>query len=234
MTWAPVQESWVKPDGVDWPAISGLVLEKLNAGQTVSKLDAEIYTTMFYMDPHWQWELASLPQAWQDRFAGLPGVTSNTVHTAFHLYMYEREMGESLLDSDSLVEIGGGFGEMCRLIRALGFTGRTTLVDLPGMLRLQEDWLTKAGVTDVEFSEELVPADTLLATWSLSEASPEMRESALRAMPGFSRALFAYQPTFNGRPNHSYFTEIMKAAPRMRWSGHPAVAPSTYLFGAKA
>jgi hypothetical protein len=55
-------------------------------------------------------------------------------------------LGSCLHDADCIVEFGGGFGSMCRLIGALGFRGRYVIFDLPPVLALQRYYLGLHGI----------------------------------------------------------------------------------------
>jgi hypothetical protein len=65
---------------------------------------------------------------------------------ALHLFRFHSRLGSYLHDADCIVEFGGGFGSMCRLIGALGFRGRYVIFDLPPVLALQRYYLGLHGI----------------------------------------------------------------------------------------
>jgi hypothetical protein len=193
----------------------------------------------------------------------LPMLSTNAmaIEHAFHLFRFQHRMGPHLHDADCIVEFGGGFGSMCRLIRALGFRGRYVIFDLPPVLALQRYYLGLHGIeadtsagADVWLCPGLDPIRdrlragrsdrvSLMSTWALSE----MPISVRRQIEPFFRldvvrlALLAYQPSFEGNDNRLYFRDLMsRTADRWNWSElavdskDRAVAPddSLYMFGA--
>ena len=62
---------------------------------------------------------------------------------------------------DVIVEFGGGYGSMCRLVRKLGFKGRYVIFDLRPILALQKYYL---GLHGVEAGYDLTAANLLTAS----------------------------------------------------------------------
>ena len=133
------------------------------------------------------------------------GVTtsSNTVHQLHHLLRYEQATGRRLSDARTVVEWGGGFGSLMRLLVRM-HTGRPTcvIVDLPVFTALQ--WLYLCAVLGEERvvlhhdapvqpalgRVNLVPvglvgdldvdADLFVSNWALNESTPAAQDEVVR------------------------------------------------------
>ena len=86
-------------------------------------------------------------------FSILPRCSPLTIQHAYHLYLIKTHLGIFLPDDAShIVEIGGGYGNLCRLVKNFGYTGKYTIVDFPEMLTIQQEYLDKVAISDVDFS----------------------------------------------------------------------------------
>ncbi|CAN5653922.1 hypothetical protein BH23GEM9_BH23GEM9_22790 [soil metagenome] len=138
----------------------------------------------------------------REDYLGLPTITSvhhltsaNRSHHAAHLAAYTRTKGKRLWDSDSILEWGGGYGNMARIIRRLNPGVTYTIVDLPELLALQYVYLSSLegdGAVRIIGTEDnpvieprrinlLTPevalrgaaamrSDVFLSTWALTES----------------------------------------------------------------
>jgi hypothetical protein len=185
--------------------------------------------------------------------AGLPGrfplhwsSSGNRIHHAYHLLRFERATKRSLGDFGWVVEFGGGYGSMCRLISKAGFRGRYIIYDLPHFSALQRYYLLCCGGTEI--SAQGGPADSVslgqcvvtfmsdaqrfrealesrnfgnnglfVATWSLSEAPLAQRVVGEHALRSASAALIAYQEQFDGVDNRAYFTDVARFRKDLDW-----------------
>ncbi|GAA1356373.1 hypothetical protein [Saccharothrix algeriensis] len=124
--------------------------------------------------------------------------TSNTVHQMFHLLRYQEATGRRIDDAATVVEWGGGFGALMRLIVAL-HSGEPTCVvfDTPIFSAVQWLYLSAAlgeervvlhdspPVLPVPGRVNLVPiglvgatevaADLFISNWALNESTPKAR-----------------------------------------------------------
>ena len=193
-------------------------------------------------------------------FVPMLSTNAMAVEHASHLFRYHRAFDAYPHDSSCVVEFGGGFGSMCRLIRAMGFRGQYVIFDLPPVLALQRYYLGLHGITagyGPEAEVWLCPdldritawlaegggkRASLMSTWALSEMPMPLRRriEALFRMDVARNALLAYQPSFEGVDNIGYFRELMGGSgDRWHWTEAP-VDPldqparawdSLYLFG---
>lgn len=192
-------------------------------------------------------ELALLKQepAWQFRWKSaleeshglkpaphplFPLSSGNTIHHAFHIAVFEEKTRFMIQDAKVIVEFGGGYGNMCRLIHKLGFNGKYFIFDLPELSLLQQFYLKVNGLNvrtelddgngifclaDIDqflaFGGEM-SIDVFLATWSLSETPLELREKFHSFIKKSSHCLFAYQEVFEDVNNLQYFAALSKAS----------------------
>ena len=128
--------------------------------------------------------------------------SSNTVHQLYHLLRYEQETGRSVRESATIVEWGGGFGSLMRLITRLhGGDPTCVVIDTPIFTALQ--WLylsavlgedrvvlhTQRPVHPVEGLVNLVPiglvadmavhADLFISNWALNESMPAAQQDVV-------------------------------------------------------
>jgi hypothetical protein len=183
-----------------------------------------------------------------------------SIEHAGHLFRFRQFAARDLYDADCIIEFGGGFGSMCRLVRALGFRGRYIVFDLPPVLALQRYFLGLNGIEATldapsntwlcpdlsEIRTELARSRpnrvSLISTWALSEMPLAIRHEieAFFALPAACMALLAYQPSFEGNDNHAWFHGLMeRTGDRWRWNERPVdtvdrppiPGDSLYVFG---
>lgn len=124
--------------------------------------DKERWSNVFEMD-----ELGEVP-------------ISNLIHQAYHVMRWEQYTKHRISDLKTIVEIGGGYGAMARVARAVGFSGKYYIYDLPEFTLLQKYYLNKYRVPVHHISYEPGAApkqvDLLIGLWSLSEMSPQDKD----------------------------------------------------------
>ena len=188
------------------------------------------------------------------------GSSGNRIHQAYHLARFEEATGQPISRFPLVVEFGGGYGSLCRIIHKLGFHGRYVIFDLPEFVALQkyylgslamglieaEDMLTgRCGIfctSDPELLGSMATSEArtglFVATWSLSETALAFREQIM-TLPAINAAgayLIAYQSDFKGIDNHSFFDAWRETKPDIRWV-HSEIAHmpgNHYLFGTVA
>ena len=118
------------------------------------------------------------------------------------------------------LEIGGGYGNFCRIVKEFGYSGRYVIADLPEMHAIQRHFLVHAlpersvsdgiefrTLTDVGILPEQGPS-FLLATFSLNEMPLETRRTLEPHYSRFDYLFFVYNRAFDGVDNIAYFTEL--------------------------
>ena len=175
--------------------------------------------------PHWQY----------------PKSSGNLIHHGYHVAQFEEKTGLSVDGMDFILEFGGGYGSMCRLIHQLGFRGRYVIFDLPAFSALQEFYLGSLNlrfhtldlfdvgnpgvlcISDPDvltsiLSESQENSNPLfIATWSLSETPIDLRSFILPLISSFKAFLIAYQDQFNEINNIEFFARWRASIQEVQW-----------------
>lgn len=176
----------------------------------------------------------------------------------YHLVRLLESTDFDLARIQLVFEFGGGYGSFFRLLRNLGYRNRHLICDLPAMCALQRfylrnlfptgpqaeapanlEWVSggSAGAADALGRQMIERAPALfVATWSLSEAPPSVREEIEPVLPAFDYILCAYQKTFAGYDNARYFASLERSLPQFKWrhAECPAYRNNFYLIGRRA
>ncbi|HEU4463544.1 MAG TPA: hypothetical protein VFS53_00725 [Gemmatimonadota bacterium] len=173
------------------------------------------------------------------------------IHHAFHLLMFERWNGVGVEHLDSILEFGGGYGSMRRLVARLGHRGRYHIHDLPEAVALQRFYLSAIEAVRPELHEALETTfsaeigglpppgfwrgrSLFLATWSFSETPVALREHWLPILGSCSHFLIGYRASFDGIDNRRWFQDFAARRPDVEWH-HVEIAHRQgefYLIGA--
>ncbi len=142
--------------------------------------------------------------------------SGNLIHHAYSLSYF---LDVSTLDSiNRVIELGGGYGSMCRLFRNMQYKGEYIIFDLPEFCALQEfyigsinkDYLNNTVFTsDVDYFKNIKQGKgiLLIATWSLSEMPLHLRDLLLKYI-NFDYCLIAFQSNFEDIDNIKYFNNF--------------------------
>lgn len=133
---------------------------------------------------------------------------TNLINQAYHLHKWEETTGKRISKLKTIIEIGGGYGAMARVIRAAGFVGEYIIYDLPEFSLLQQFYLGYFGV-EATFKDNVAQrsrADLLIALWSLSEMPPSEREKYLAIIKA-RHNLIGAQYDFEDTDNNRYFKD---------------------------
>lgn len=199
-----------------------------------------------------EWRSRWRPAILEDRAGRPPGFpryrasSGNLIHHAFHVLQYERGSGHRTSDMDCVVEFGGGYGSMCRLVHRLGFRGRYVIIDLPVFSALQRYFLEDTGLARhadircVSEPEEALPLITgtrrlFIATWSYSEVPESVRGRIAPTMSACSHLLMGFQDRFEDLVNHDLEAEVRRVCgPERSWrsTAIPHLPGNRYLFAA--
>ena len=143
-------------------------------------------------------------------------------------------------DFNNIIELGGGYGSMCRLFRNNGFTKKYTIFDLPELSALQRYYLNSVGVLKNTFLTGDIKSlcddnltTLLIATWSLSEMPVKLRKKM--SVVKFDYCLIGFQSDFNGINNIEYFESFKKIYTNINFYIEPAqnIKNNFYLIGVK-
>lgn len=148
-------------------------------------------------------------------FKLLPACSPLTVQHVYHLNVMREHLNVFVPESEisQIVEIGGGYGNLCRLINNFGYAGKYTIVDFDPMLEIQKRYLEQNEITNVCFStldSMQRPTDTslLVATFSVNEMPMEDRKVLEGHYSDFDYLFFAYNAVFDGINNVEYFNDL--------------------------
>jgi hypothetical protein len=187
-----------------------------------------------------------------------PWTSGNTIHQTYHLCRFSDATQVRLENTRFAFEFGGGYGNFCRLLFALGFKGQYVIFDLPHFSALQRFYLDavglaadatatpgRCGVTCVSRPDEanriLQNADLtdslFIGTWSLSETPLGSRDWIEKHLVRFSHILLAYQNEFCGTDNSDYFMRAwrrLQASHACRVEDIAHIPGNNYLFASGA
>jgi hypothetical protein len=171
----------------------------------------------------------------RDTCVGMPktfskdyGTSPILVQHAFHLHQYQGTIGCDFQDYSVVVEVGGGYGSLCRMLRRFESPYRHFIYDLPHVNAVQRLFLSLSGfregthfelfnesnVSDMfakieqEYKKAQYRTIGMVATWSLSEMPISVRDNILWNTPHVRAYLLAYQPSFAGIDNTFYFNNL--------------------------
>lgn len=159
-------------------------------------------------------------------FLAAPWTSAISVQHASHLLHFRRVTGADFLDTDVILDMGAGYGSMCRLVKQLGYRGDYVIFDQPPVLALQRYFLARHGVEAAfgEFGAARVALCraldrvhalvrpgarvALISTWAMSEMPIDVRRLIEPFIAAAGKVLLAYQMEFTGIDNDAYFTEL--------------------------
>src|SRR6266436_1763512 len=150
----------------------------------------------------WKDALQESPVGRPAPFLLYPQTSANLIHDAYNLYAFQEATGLVPEQFHNILEFGGGYGSMCRLLFNLGFDGRYVIYDLPTFSNLQSYYLnslgipvlsrssfagSEQGVALVSSEEDLVLSaepftkqrSLFIAAWSISETALDFRRRFL-------------------------------------------------------
>lgn len=188
----------------------------------------------------------------------MPSTSGTVIRAAYHLARFEEATGCRIPDARIVVEFGGGYGTLCRLVHRLGFHGTYVVFDLPEGAALQRFYLGHQGLaiaaadavlpergvlttTDPERLGALLRgrppgAAAFIAPWSLGESPVELRARVLPAVEDFDAFLIGYKAEFFDIDNRAWFSAWRARLLGHEWHDVPLThlaKPERYLFGAR-
>lgn len=142
-----------------------------------------------------------------------------SVQHLYHLFIMKEKLNLDLMHSDLIVEIGGGFGNICRILYQLGFKGKYVIIDFPEQHRIQQGFLSKSGIdlTNISFltldlnqieNQIKNSNSSLLGTFSINEMPMEDREHIEQFYNDFDNIFIAHNFNFDGINNEKYFSNL--------------------------
>ena len=111
---------------------------------------------------------------------------------------------------DTIVELGGGIGDMADIVYKLGFRGKYIIYDFAEVGKIQKWYHDQLGHTNIVYTSDvndLVDADLMIGTWSFTEMPIDLREQIMGKIGGTKNWLISYSNQIFGIDNDKYITE---------------------------
>jgi hypothetical protein len=168
--------------------------------------------------------------------------SGNLIHHAYHVAQFEEKTGSNIASLDTIVEFGGGYGSMYRLVHNLGFRGKYVIFDFPAFSALQRYFIKSIGldvhdentfessqngvlcISDIEILQSILNSNKIsydnsmfLATWSISETPLNFRKLILELVTKFKSFLIAYQGQFENSNNIEFFENWKNQLENIDW-----------------
>jgi hypothetical protein len=177
----------------------------------------------------------------------------NSSHHLYHVLRFEAFRGNAAADIGSVVEFGGGYGNLARLFRNMGHRGGYAIVDLPVFSCIQYVYLATVFGADavriVTGPEEeapvdairLVPltglgqvrlgADLFVSTWALSESPAAVYDfTAGREWFGAREILMAFNEEWIPWETDALVGSLKRRFRRVEVEPIPFLRGNRYLF----
>ncbi len=175
-----------------------ITLSAINANPLYAKAILEPMVGMSEEDYHSRFQV----------FFDFP-TTMNRIQCLSHLIV-NGYTPEKLQSMETIIELGAGIGEMADVVYKLGFKGKYIIYDFPEISRIQRWYHNELGHDNVMYTdkaEELVNADLLIATWSLTEMPLDLRHEIMKNVDKTENWLIAYSNHIFGIDNKKYIEE---------------------------
>ncbi len=148
-----------------------------------------------------------------------PLASPMSVQHAYYLFLMKKHFDLFIPDGElsHILELGGGYGNFCRLVCNFGHGGRYVIADFPEMHSIQNHFLRHAlssrmAGNPVEFRSlddpKVLPdrgPSLFVATFSLSEMPLAERSEIEEYYRHFDYVFFAYNKSFSNVDNLAYF-----------------------------
>lgn len=143
------------------------------------------------------------------------GCSMVALQHAWQLEQLWQELGVQARRVSTITEIGGGYGDMCRQIRANGFRGSYRIFDFPELAQIQHAYLQACSSpaelhpwTSISSMHALEAESLLIATFSISEMPIEHRALIEPALMGHHYLMLSWNSTFAEVDNHQWFEAL--------------------------
>ena len=136
--------------------------------------------------------------------------TMNRIQHMAHLLINEWTP-ESLEKLDTIVELGGGIGDMADIVYKLGFKGKYIIYDFTEVGAIQKWYHNELGHTNIVHTSDvndLCNADLMIGTWSFTEMPLELRDEIMLKIGETKNWLIAYSNQIFGIDNEKYIRDV--------------------------
>ena len=183
------------------------------------------------------------------------GSAINSVHHLYHLTQFEKATGRKINSIKSVVEFGGGYGNMARIMQNAGAPEAYSIIDLLLFSCVQHVFLsTVADAGQVAFcnsstnnkslftlyplslmdSAKKLQGDMFLSTWALSESTRAAYDMVTqRDWFGASNLLIAYNDKWKPWNEGELASSLERGGWRVRQEAIDFLPESYYLFATR-
>jgi len=143
------------------------------------------------------------------------GFSLVTLQSLYNIHLISERFG-SVNNFDHIVDIGGGYGNLCKMVFDLGFEGKYTIYDFPEVNEVQKKFLDNTCPTkNIEYKQlqddwNIKDNSLLIATYSMSEMPIKDREIISSNLEKFKSIFVIYQKAFSGMQNKEYFNSLVE------------------------
>lgn len=138
-----------------------------------------------------------------------------SVQNAYYIHHMKNLFNLDVGDVDAIVDIGGGYGNMARVMSKLGFNGSYSIIDFPVMHMIQRWFLQENKITNVNLKtlshssfQSVSDNSLLVATFSINEMPLSDREIIEDNIGRFKYLFIAHNRNFDGIDNVEYFNNL--------------------------
>jgi hypothetical protein len=151
---------------------------------------------------------------------GCPFADPHSVCTTQQLYtirLLKEHLGVFLPESEEVFEVGGGYGNLYRVVRNLGFDGDYNIIDFETMHNLQNKYLSQVfpdtdNLNYRTLSEQNLTPQTnnsvFVAAFSYSEMPLKDRVVMEQSLKHHKHFVICYNKAFGGVDNLQYFEKL--------------------------
>lgn len=151
------------------------------------------------------------------------------IHHLYHLTRWSDETGVDIRSLRNVVEWGGGYGSLARLLLLLNPDVRYTVIDHPVMLKLHEHFLPSDRVrrVPVDLADGVGNGcDLFISTWALSESGEGPQDYVAEQRNWFTASHLLLAFNQGGFEASEHFNALVKDLPQF-----PAITEeSRYVF----
>jgi hypothetical protein len=156
------------------------------------------------------------------RYFLYPESSGNRIREVYHLLNFEKFIKIPLYEIKSVLEFGGGYGNMARLFHRINKSVNYTIFDTFHVNLLQYYYLKMLKIPsgfnnnkNINLNYDISKCSSsnkrkklFIANWSLSEAPIKLRTIIFNKIVNFDYILISYQEKFENINNHLYFSNI--------------------------
>lgn len=148
-----------------------------------------------------------------------------------HYYYLKTLLENNLLDNiENIYDIGGGYGNMCRVLRNYGWKGNYNIIDFEALHKIQKYFLEKNNIHDFNLLklDDLNPSakSLLIGTHSINEMS--MADRSKINYSAFDNFLIVHNLKWDDIDNNEYFKSLKLAHKTKHYRSN--LSKSHYFF----